>query len=145
MKRTVIIAIIALLFAGPTTAQYRRNSTSDLIFRTYTHQFGQLAYGEAARFDFVFKNTGKDSLIITNVKAKCGCTPVEWPKKPILPGEKGKIMVSYDTSICGNFQKSVYVFTTENNQGIKLNLSGNVSKPGPESKHYDLYKKKYKQ
>jgi hypothetical protein len=143
MKQIVSIAIFILLFAGQSTAQYRGSSTSDLIFRTYTHQFGRLDYGEKADFDYVFKNTGKDTIIITNVKAKCGCTPVEWPKNPIYPGDKGKITIQYDTSIYGNFQKSIYVFTNEGSQGIKLSVSGNVLKPEPGSKYYELYKKKY--
>lgn len=47
---------------------------------------------------FHFTNTGKDSLVISNVKVTCGCTVPEWPKEPIPPGGKGEIKVGFNTT-----------------------------------------------
>ena len=62
-----------------------------------THDFGTVKEGPAAEYAFEFKNVGKEPLIITNAQASCGCTTPEWPKEPILPGKKSKILVRYNT------------------------------------------------
>lgn len=46
--------------------------------------------------DFDFMNTGERELIIKEVLVSCGCMTSEWPKKPVLPGEKATVRLSYD-------------------------------------------------
>ena len=42
--------------------------------------------GEKVDLEFKIKNTGTGDLIITNAKASCGCTQLEYPKEVIKPG-----------------------------------------------------------
>lgn len=67
-------------------------------FEKDIHDFGKLVQGEKATFNFKFKNTGDDDLVITQVRSSCGCTVTEFPKEPILVGDEGIIKVSFDSS-----------------------------------------------
>jgi len=60
--------------------------------------FGTVIQGEKVIHNFVFENTGDGNLIISNVKASCGCTVPKWTKEPIKPGEKGNIEIKFDSS-----------------------------------------------
>lgn len=75
-----------------------------------THDFGTLKEGPAAEYIFQFKNVGKQPLIITNASASCGCTVPEFPKEPIMPGKKGQLKVTFNTSgKSGPFDKTVFI------------------------------------
>lgn len=67
-------------------------------FEKDIHDFGTLIQGEKATFNFKFKNSGRENLVITQVKSSCGCTVPQYPKEPIKPGEEGVIKVSFDSS-----------------------------------------------
>lgn len=74
------------------------------------HDFGVLQRGPIAMHSFEFTNTGNTPLIIMNVTPSCGCTNVDWPKTPILPGQKGKIQLGLKTEEQhGVFNKEVYI------------------------------------
>jgi len=95
-----------------------------------THDFGKIPQGTPVKYTFEFKNTGKQPLIITNGQASCGCTTPEWPKEPVLPGKKGKIVVTYNAAAAGTFLKSVYLTSnavTENGSDkYELYIKGEV-------------------
>lgn len=55
------------------------------------------AEGQVVEFSFEFTNSGNEPLLISEVKVQCSCTKVDFPNKPVLPGEKGKLKVSFDT------------------------------------------------
>jgi hypothetical protein len=75
-----------------------------------THDFGTIPRGPIAMYSFEFTNTGDQPLIIMDVKPSCGCTNVEWPKQPVLPGQKGTIQLGLKTiEQHGVFHKEVYV------------------------------------
>lgn len=77
-------------------------------FETENHDFGTITEGEMAKHDFVFTNTGKSPLIITNASGSCGCTVPEWPREPIAPGETGRIHVEFNSNNrTGNQTKTV--------------------------------------
>lgn len=110
-----------------------------LEFEETSHNFGTISEkGGKAVHNFVFKNIGDAPLILTNVRAGCGCTTPEWNRQPVAPGEKGNIKVSFDPlHRPGSFIKSVTVNSNAINPVISLTIRGNVSrKPaGP----YDAY------
>lgn len=75
-----------------------------------THDFGILKRGPVAMYAFEFTNTGDQPLIIMNVTPSCGCTNVDWPKAPVMPGQKGKIQLGLKTEEQhGIFNKEVYI------------------------------------
>ena len=79
-------------------------------FKEETHDFGTIAEGPAATYEFTFKNVGKEPLIITNAHASCGCTVPEFNQDPVLPGKTGKIKVTYNTQgRTGPINKTVFI------------------------------------
>lgn len=101
----------------------------EITFETQKINYGTITQGANGERYFSFTNTGAIPLIIQNAQKSCGCTIPTWPKEPILPGEKSKIKVKYDTNRLGNFTK--YVTITSNdpqNPTIRLNITGVVEK-----------------
>lgn len=104
-------------------------SSQTISFDKTTIDYGNIAMKSDGHQIFTFKNTGDKPLILSNVKASCGCTIPEWEKSPILPGKTGKIKVGYDTNIKGNFRKSIEVYSNDPKKGRTiLFIQGNVTK-----------------
>ena len=100
----------------------------EVKFKETVHDFGDIIYKGDASYEFEFKNTGKEPLILTTPKSSCGCTVAEWPQEPILPGKSDKITLIYkNTHKTGSFSKSVAIFSNakENNE-VKLQIKGRV-------------------
>ena len=99
-------------------------------FQETSFNFGSIqeADGKAVHV-FHFKNTGDSPLILTNVRAGCGCTTPEWNRQPIAPGESGNIKVSYDPrNRPGSFTKSITVNSNAANSVVSLTIRGNVTR-----------------
>lgn len=99
---------------------------SAMKFTAEVHDFGNIPQGKPAEYEFVFKNTGKEPIIIQRVQATCGCTTPSYSKDPVLPGKTGAIKASYNAAAAAPFNKTVTVFS---NIGTKvLTIKGTVDK-----------------
>ena len=59
--------------------------------------------------------------------ASCGCTRPEYPTKPIKPGKKGKVKVTYNPAgRPGEFRKTIKVRTNGKPKKITLSIDGCV-------------------
>lgn len=75
-------------------------SAKDLPVITFvedSHDFGTINQGEKVSYSFRFKNTGKTDLLISDVRASCGCTVGEFPKEPVKPGKENFIQVTFNS------------------------------------------------
>jgi hypothetical protein len=125
MKTTILF--FAMLFSINSYAQPTNPMTSaEMTFVSETYDYGTIKQGANGDCEFEFTNTGSTALIITNAIGSCGCTVPDWPKKPILPGQKGVIKVHYNTSKTGIINK--YVTLTANIEGkeMKIYIKGMV-------------------
>jgi len=78
--------------------------------------FGTHNEGDILDTVYTFTNTGEAPLVITKVKASCGCTTPYWPKKPINPGESEKIKVRFNTNHkAGKQHKTVTIHANTKN------------------------------
>lgn len=78
-------------------------------------------------------NTGDKPLILSNVKAGCGCTTPVWSKDPILPGKSSEIKIGYNTSSNGGFTKQVEVMSNDPENGrVVVTIKGTVDPNAPE-------------
>lgn len=75
-----------------------------MTFIETEHDFGRIIQGEKIAFNYYFENTGDEDLVITKVTTSCGCTVGNYPKKPIKPGDDGKIEVVFDSKGKKGFQ-----------------------------------------
>lgn len=106
--------------------------TTTIKFKSETHDFGNLREGDPAEAEFVFTNTGKEPLIIQNVRPSCGCTTPYWSKDPVAPGKTGVIKAAYGTQgRPGTFNKSITVTSTAGSSVIYI--KGNVDKAPEDS------------
>lgn len=105
----------------------------EIYFEETTYNYGTIEQNSDGTCEFVFKNTGKEPLLLTNVRASCGCTTPTWPKNPIKKGKKGTIVVKYNTHIKGSFTKTIRVYSNAKTSPVTLKITGTVSNPAPAS------------
>jgi hypothetical protein len=92
-----------------------------------THDYGEVPEGPTAEYDFEFKNTGKEPIIITEAHGSCGCTVPKWPHEPIPPKGKGVIHVTYNTQgRPGPITKDVYITSNAAEKTTVLHIRGTV-------------------
>ncbi len=53
--------------------------------------FGKIKKGDKVEHVYEITNTGKNPLVISEVKPGCGCTAPDFTKEPIMPGKKEKL------------------------------------------------------
>ena len=104
----------------------------EVVFAETSHDFATLQKGDDCSYEFKFKNTGKEPLIISNCQASCGCTTPSCPKEPIAPGASGMIKVKYDSNRVGVFTKTVTVTSNAKNSPITLSIKGKIDGPAQE-------------
>lgn len=104
-----------------------------MTFTEETHDFGKIMQGEKVSYSFIFKNTGKSDLIISNASASCGCTVPNYPKTPVKPGEESKIDVVFDSNgKSGLVQKTVTLVTNCSPSTKTLSISTTIIVPEEE-------------
>ena len=98
------------------------------MFTEKNHDFGYIKEEKGAvSHDFEFENVGDEPLIILSATASCGCTRPEYPTKPIKPGKKGKIKVTFSPiGRPGPFRKEIRVKTNGRNKMVRLHIEGSV-------------------
>ncbi len=129
MKKLMLTlsAVVAFAFASlAQTAPVDSSKMAEITFDKLVSDYGKLAYAADGTTKFVFKNTGKSPLILSNVQASCGCTVPEWPKEPVEPGASKVINVTYNTRRVGMFDKTITVYSNAKNGVVTLKIHGEV-------------------
>jgi len=117
-------------------------STAEISFDKKVHDFGTLEYAGNGTYEFRFKNTGKEPLIISNAQGSCGCTVPTYPKNvPIKPGDVEYIKVTYDTKRPGAFTKTVTITSNAKNASETITIKGTVQ-PAPTEEAFPANGKK---
>ncbi len=128
MKKLLLACLVA--FGGITAAHAQsaeeNPNAPKIAFEKKEHDFGTIEKGGDGTYEFVFTNTGKEPLFISNAKGSCGCTVPEWPREPIAPGESGVIKVKYDTKRVGPFNKSVTITSNADKPTTVIRIKGKV-------------------
>ena len=136
MRRIVImvlgLALYGMIGCGGNPEEKANNKNVRIDFEKNNHDYGELDFGSDGVCEFKFTNTGKEPLMLTNVKSSCGCTVPEWPKEPIGRGESASIKVRYDTHRVGTFSKSITVYSNASNSPKRLFIKGRVNQAGEE-------------
>ena len=132
MKKVLSLFIVtAFVFSAfaqdANTDKNKKVKEPEITFESLVHDYGNIMQGDNGTCEFVFKNTGKADLLLTNCRSSCGCTVPEWPKDPIAPGKKATIKVKYNTQRVGAINKSITVESNAVNNRVVLNIKGNVS------------------
>jgi hypothetical protein len=92
------------------------------------YDFGKnIVHLKPASATFNITNAGKEPITITQVQPSCGCTAPKYTKEPIKPGEKGEVVLTYDSKVSGFFSKSAQVRLNDG-QKYTLTIKGEVQK-----------------
>lgn len=90
-------------------------------------EFGKIKKGDHVEHVYEITNTGKNPLIISQVKPGCGCTVPDYTKDPILPGQKGKITLKFDSSnFDGLVNKQAEVYANVEKAPIVITFSADI-------------------
>lgn len=99
-----------------------------MVFDTLIHDFGTIIEGEQVVCYFEYRNDGNSELLITSVKATCGCTTPNWSREPLGPGEKRNLEIIFDASGRSGLQRKVVtVNSNATNPMVKLAIRANVN------------------
>lgn len=127
MKKIFFVCIIFLALAMYSHAQVSADDSAPVMtFEKTTHDYGTIQKGSDGAYEFVFKNTGKEPLILSKPRSNCGCTVPDWPQEPIMPGQSNKIKVTYNTNLIGIFNKQVTIISNAVNSPVVLQIKGTV-------------------
>jgi hypothetical protein len=121
MKKLFLFLVVMV---AATTASFAQKGV--MKFKEETHNFGKIAQNKPVTVDFVFTNTGKEPIVISNVSASCGCTTPSYTKEPVLPGKTGSIKATYNAAAMGPFNKSITIFSNSESPTLTLFLKGEV-------------------
>ena len=129
MKRILmIIAAIALVSGVAVAKKKTAEGTPQIAFTETVWDFGTIPNDRPAVHNFEFINAGDGNLVLIDATAECGCTKPEIPEKPIGPGKKGKVKVSYNPiGRPGSFEKTVTVKTNGSPKKVRLKIRGIVA------------------
>lgn len=139
----IIFAVAGLMACGDTEkkpaatpAKENINETKELTTIQWidsVKSIGELSFGEVAKVNFRFKNTGDQPLFITDARPGCGCTVADFPKEAIAPGKEATVTAEFDTKKAaeGEFRKGITVVTnTLDNTTHLLFFTGVIKKDG---------------
>lgn len=137
MKKLFLLCIFAIMSFGAVKAQeqVKENATEPLhgpriTFAEREHNYGTILKGGDGNCAFIFTNTGDEPLILSNVRASCGCTTPKWTQKPVMPGKTGEIGVRYNTNNQGGFTKTITITSNAVNEPrVVVKIKGNVVAP----------------
>lgn len=124
MKKISFVSLLLMLCTMSVLAQQ-----PVIKFEKTTHDFGTMKEADGrVTTVFEFTNEGATPLVVSKVRASCGCTTPNWTKTPIEPGQKGNITVTYNPMgrQGGPWQKSITVTSNATTPTTRLIIKGNT-------------------
>ena len=88
------------------------------------HEYGTIKKGSSNLAVFTTTNTGDQPLVIFHVSASCGCTNINWDKRPVEPGKTATVSVEMTPDEMGYFNKMIDVHCNIQGSPLKLTING---------------------
>lgn len=134
----ISVAFVTLLAACalgfPSVARSQESAvggkgTQTVRFDHEKWNFGDVAEdGGKVEHTFVFTNVSSKPVVILDVTSGCGCTTPSYSRKPVMRGEKGEIVVSFDPmNRPGHFSKGISVQISGSTEPVTLLVEGVVT------------------
>lgn len=108
MKKLVLMILFMTIGITMVSAQ----NQAEFKFDQITINVGTFpASSPVKKAVFTFTNVGNAPLVINEVIASCGCTIPKYDRRPIAPGQKGSIEITYNGQgkFTGHFKKSITI------------------------------------
>ena len=126
MKRTLSLLAMSLCSVA-------MMAQAEIKFDKTLHDFGKFSEANPeVKCVFSFENTGDKPLVINQAVASCGCTIPEYTNKPVQPGEKGTINITYNgkNKYPGHFKKTITIRSNAKTQLVRLYIEGDMVEAG---------------
>lgn len=125
MVKYLLLILCANIFMGPLQAQ---TQSASIAFEKRMHDFGTIPEKNGkVSYTFIFKNNGKDPVVISDVYSGCGCIGKAVSDRPVKPGEKGKVTITFNPDYkSGFFSKEIVVFSDNNKQYSRIWVQGHI-------------------
>lgn len=123
-KRRILTLIISLTMSIWSFSQEK----PQIVWKEKVHNFNQVNSKDSLVETFFFFDVkGKVPLVIHNISVGCGCTAVDWIKRPIKPGEKGYVKVIFHPKDQnGYFDKKFIIESNAQKKTDLLRIKGYV-------------------
>ena len=89
---------------------------------------GHFYYQQQQQRELVIRNIGQVPLVINDIITSCGCTTVDYPKEPILPGKDAILCVNYQAEQPEHFNKTISIYCNVASSPVIVRLKGNAEK-----------------
>jgi len=107
VRRIAVWPLLTLLCGSPLLAQeWAKN-----MFETTSHDFGSVARGSKAEFEFVLTNPYVEDVHVSGVRSSCGCTKVRIDKPLLKTYEKAAVVASVNTQRFVGHKKATITVT----------------------------------
>jgi hypothetical protein len=135
IKKNLFFAILIPVLAGLSFMAFSPSSqdinvsdeNAKVIIEDPEHDFGTIKE-DAGSVTAVFKvtNNTSEAIVLTSVRASCGCTTPNWTKEPIEPGKTGEITATFSPKgRPGPFTKTITA-TLNTNEKLIMHIKGIV-------------------
>ena len=102
------------------------NADAKLEWESESIALGNIEKGVPVDIVFEFTNVGANPVILSDVKAGCGCTDLNFSKAPIPVGKSSSITATYNAKTPGKFSKSISVSSNATAIPFELKFNGVV-------------------
>ncbi len=131
MKKSIALVITLFVLATATVFGQSDAAVKGGPQMTFTgamsHDFGEFVRGgESRSHTFEFVNDGTVPLVVVKASSSCRCISVDYPRRPVPPQGKGKIVVTYDPKDEGVFNKGVHLQSNIEGGTLTLFVKGVV-------------------
>lgn len=121
-----VVAVAQQLAVTNNMSPIVRTADAAFTWDETVYDFGTIKLNEPVAHEFTFTNSGDVALVISSVKASCGCTVTEYTKDPIPSGGKGFVKATYNAAKAGVFSKTVTIDANTGEGSVLLTIKGEV-------------------
>lgn len=126
--KNIAFLLVGMLLVGAFAFAKKNEGTPSILFTEQVWDFGTIKNDRPATHNFEFINNGTGNLVILDASAECGCTRPEYSDKPVAPGKKGNVKVTYNpVGRPGSFEKTVTVRTNGSPKKARVKIRGVVA------------------
>ena len=117
----LLLAVVGLM-------AFTTQDTKEITVDKTVHDFGVISEdGGNVSATFILTNNTDEAIVLTSVRASCGCTAANWTKEPFEPGKTGEVVATYSPKgRPGPFEKTVTITTTGNPEKFVVRIKGSV-------------------
>ena len=128
MKRVLLIVLLSIInYQLSIVAAQDKPQGPHIAFESVEHDFGDIPHkSPKVEHRFVFTNDGTAPLVVTKALTSCSCVKVEYGKRPIPPGGRGEIVVTYEVNKkeSGVFYKVIEIYSNAPQRRNNLVVKG---------------------